>query len=125
MSQTEKNAMNPVQVFSDPLLFSAVADEVFYWALARNITEAGGATSLSQIKKLKEEAEELEEALISGDTKNIQLELGDVIVVLLNICRLSGVDLTDCLESAFEKIKDRKGKMIDGVFVKEEDLNGV
>ena len=28
----------------------------------------------------------------------------------------------NCLDEAYEVIKDRKGKMIDGVFVKEEDL---
>ena len=33
-----------------------------------------------------------------------------------------GTTLEACLEIAWNEIKDRKGKMVDGVFVKEEDL---
>jgi len=36
----------------------------------------------------------------------------------------NNLHMTDCLEVAWVDIKDRKGKMIDGIFVKEEDLNG-
>lgn len=33
-----------------------------------------------------------------------------------------GLDFKDCVQHAYNQIKDRKGKMVDGVFVKEEDL---
>lgn len=41
---------------------------------------------------------------------------------LLAICRSLKIDIKDCAQHAYDQIKDRKGKMIDGVFVKEEDL---
>ena len=41
---------------------------------------------------------------------------------LLALCNDQKLDITDCLQYAYDQIKDRKGKMIDGVFVKEEDL---
>ena len=43
-----------------------------------------------------------------------------MMVVLINIAERNGFSLTDCLEVAYNDIKDRKGRMIDGVFVKEE-----
>lgn len=41
---------------------------------------------------------------------------------LLALCNDQKLDITDCLQHAYDQIKDRKGKMIDGVFVKEGDL---
>jgi hypothetical protein len=46
-----------------------------------------------------------------------------MIVVLINIAERNNVTLTECCEIAYNDIKDRKGQMIDGVFVKEADLN--
>jgi hypothetical protein len=45
-----------------------------------------------------------------------------MIVVLINMAERNGISLTECLQVAYDDIKDRKGKMIDGVFVKEADL---
>ena len=33
-----------------------------------------------------------------------------------------GYDFEECFELAYQEIKDRKGRWIDGTFVKEEDL---
>ncbi len=41
---------------------------------------------------------------------------------LMRYCRAKEIDFIDCIQHAYDQIKDRKGKMIDGVFVKEEDL---
>ncbi|EJU22534.1 hypothetical protein HMPREF1143_1738 [Peptoanaerobacter stomatis] len=54
----------------------------------------------------------------------LQLEMGDIFVTLIVLCRQIGIEPTRCLDMAYEKIKDRTGKTIDGVFVKEEDLRG-
>ena len=45
-----------------------------------------------------------------------------MMVVLINIAERNNLSLTECLEVAYNDIKDRKGKMVDGVFVKEADL---
>lgn len=54
--------------------------------------------------------------------KNIKLEMGDILVTLIILCKQLGIDPIDCLDKAYKKIRKRKGKTIDGVFVKEEDL---
>jgi hypothetical protein len=48
--------------------------------------------------------------------------MGDVLVVLINIATRNGFTLRQALEVSYNKIKDRKGKMRNGIFVKEEDL---
>lgn len=116
---TEVNAFDPSQVLNFPMHFKSTCDRVFEWGVARNITAHGGATALSQIKKLKEEVAELEEGLELKDEGKVIDGIGDTLVVLLNICRLSGMSLDQCLFVAYNEIKDRKGTMIDGVFVKE------
>ena len=45
-----------------------------------------------------------------------------MIVVLINIAERNGLTLEDCMQRAWEDIKDRKGKMIDGIFIKEGDM---
>lgn len=55
---------------------------------------------------------------------NMKLEMGDIFVTLIILCDQLVLDPVDCLDRAYEKIKDRKGKTINGVFIKEEDLKG-
>lgn len=55
---------------------------------------------------------------------NMKLEMGDVFVTLIILCDQLNLDPVDCLTMAYEKIKDRKGKTINGVFIKQEDLKG-
>lgn len=52
------------------------------------------------------------------------LEMGDIFVTLIILCEQLEMDPVDCLGRAYEKIKDRKGKTINGVFIKQEDLKG-
>lgn len=53
---------------------------------------------------------------------NTKLEMGDIFVTLIILCEQIGIDPVVCLDMAYEKIKDRKGKTLHGTFVKEEDL---
>lgn len=55
---------------------------------------------------------------------NMKLEMGDVFVTLIILCDQLNMDPVDCLGRAYGKIKDRKGKTINGVFIKQEDLKG-
>ena len=50
------------------------------------------------------------------------LEMGDIFVTLIILCEQLEMDPVDCLARAYEKIKDRTGKTINGVFIKEGDL---
>jgi NTP pyrophosphatase (non-canonical NTP hydrolase) len=90
---------------------------VAQWAEDRNLIE--GSTPRLQMTKLFEECEELSHALQDDDMEEIVDAIGDIQVVLGVICAQLGLDINGCREIAWEQIKDRKGKMVDGVFVKE------
>jgi NTP pyrophosphatase (non-canonical NTP hydrolase) len=70
--------------------------------------------------KLIQEVGELSDNICKG--KDLKDDIGDIMVVLINIMERNDWHITDCLEAAWSDIKDRKGKMIDGIFVKEADL---
>jgi NTP pyrophosphatase (non-canonical NTP hydrolase) len=92
--------------------------EVIRWSEARGIIP--NSTSLAQLSKAYEEMEELENALNLRDKPGIIDGLGDVLVCLINVAALEDLDLTRCLEAAYNEIKDRKGHMNkDGIFVKD------
>ena len=63
----------------------------------------------------------------SGATteRNMKLEMGDIFVTLIILCEQIGIDPEECLEMAYEKIKNRKGKTLHGNFYKQEDLEGM
>ena len=54
--------------------------------------------------------------------KDIKDDVGDINVVLMNMIEREGFTMQQCLETAWHDIKDRKGEMRNGVFVKEADL---
>lgn len=65
-------------------------------------------------------------ALIPRDNLSEQVKLEIICGIvrhLMDVSFLLDVDFESCVQAAWDEIKDRKGRMIDGVFVKEEDLN--
>lgn len=89
-----------------------------HWHHQRNLVE--GSTDQAQFVKLMEEAGELAASISRG--KDVRDDIGDMIVVLINIAERNSLTLEDCLKVAWDDIKDRKGRMVDGVFIKEADL---
>tara|TARA_B100000900_G_C20213418_1_gene566775 strand:+ start:95 stop:397 length:303 start_codon:yes stop_codon:yes gene_type:complete len=87
------------------------------WHHDRNLID--GSTDKDQYMKLIQEAGELSDSLCKG--KDIRDDIGDIMVVLINIMVRNKLTMTECLAQAYDDIKDRKGKMIDGIFVKEGD----
>ena len=83
----------------------------------RNLIE--GATSKDQVLKLIQEVGELSDSVCKK--QDVKDDIGDCLVILINIAEGEGTNLEECLAVAYEDIKDRKGKMIDGIFVKEGD----
>lgn len=55
--------------------------------------------------------------------ENMELEMGDIFVTLIVLCKQLDIDSVECLNMAYEKISKRKGVTKDGIFIKEEDLN--
>lgn len=91
-------------------------EQVNQWFQDRNLAFGDG---LGQLQKLHEEVYELAEARIKNDFTAEVDAIGDVTVVLIGYCLQRGLTLEQCLQSAYDEIKDRKGKVVDGVFVKE------
>jgi len=75
-----------------------------------------------QFEKVVEEVFELKEEMIQNNKKNTKLEFGDVIVTLIILSNQLNIDFVECLEMAYDKISKRKGKTINGTFIKEADL---
>ena len=91
--------------------------QVKEWFIIRNLHNL---ESTGQLIKLQEEVDELKDAYQKSDKPEIIDAVGDITVVLIGFCLQNNLDFTDCLASAYEQIKDRKGKMVDGIFVKDK-----
>jgi len=89
------------------------------WAATRGLYDKGN--SHTQYVKLMEEAGELAKALLDKDKEEIIDAIGDMVVVLTNLAHLQGLEIEDCIDSAYNVIAARTGKMINGTFVKDAD----
>ena len=88
------------------------------WADERNLIK--GATPPAQMLKMTEEVGELAHAIARGDKVLAADAIGDCIVVLTILAAQLQLDINECVKGAYEEIKDRKGRMVNGVFIKEE-----
>jgi len=100
--------------------FKQEAANVISWALDKGILSS--STALLQHGKMVEEVYELKHAITTKDKAAIADELGDVLVTAVIQAQMWGLDATQCLTEAVTKITKRDGQLIDGVFVKSEDL---
>ena len=99
--------------------YEDLEDKVVRWARDRGIIQ--NSTATSQYLKAASEMGELADAIAKDDHLGLVDAVGDTVVCLINLCEIKGTTLVDCLNVAYETIKDRKGKMLPGgVFVKEE-----
>ena len=87
------------------------------WADQRGLYDKGD--DKTQYVKLMEEAGELAQALLKQNQEEAIDAIGDMVVVLTNLAVFVGVDIEDCIASAYNEIKNRKGKMSNGTFVKQ------
>lgn len=100
-----------------------LVEQVRKWATDRRIIGVkSGSTPLAQFDKLLEEVKELDEGLQKNDQHECIDAIGDCTVVLINLAEMIGCPFEKCLAAAYDEIKDRKGQMIEGKFVKEADL---
>jgi len=90
------------------------------WAHERGLYDKGDVKT--QYVKLQEEAGEVARAIIKNDIPELKDGIGDMVVVLTNLAHLAGLEIEDCIQSAYDVISKRKGSMINGSFVKNETL---
>lgn len=110
MTKNEMNNMNEL------------IGKIRLWGEQRCITgPEGRATADTQFEKLIEEVDEIRAGLQSGIQEAVVDGIGDTAVVLILLAELIGVPFEECLESAYNVIKNRTGRMIDGQFVKDSN----
>lgn len=97
-----------------------VKDKIVQWAIDRGLDKADPA---KQMLKLIEEVGELASGIAKNKHDVIVDSIGDVVVVLTILSKQLGLDIDKCTEMAYNEIANRKGKLVNGVFVKEVDLN--
>lgn len=101
-----------------PVLFKKVVD----WGKDKGIVGGPGADPTKQLAKTLEELGEVASALLRNNREGFEDGIGDVMVCLIILAAQQGSDAFKCLQGAYDEIKGRKGKTVDGVFVKEQDL---
>ena len=94
-------------------------EKVEQWVIDRNLHTQDPKV---QMCKTMEELGELAKAINKGDKEKQMDGIGDTVVTLICISEQLGLKFNDCLDYAYNEIKDRKGKLINGTFVKESDL---
>ena len=91
---------------------------IIQWGEARQIVQ--NSTAFAQATKTQEELNELFEAIESGDREAMKDAYGDILVTLIMGCACADLDLVECLNGAYEEIKDRKGYLSkEGLFIKQ------
>ena len=117
--------------------FKELQEKVLEWAEIRDLLHEENAnkqfmkfieeafefkTEMDQLLSYRRYCEETCKRLPKNAAKKMELEMGDVFVTLIILCKQLSIDPQRCLELAYEKIKDRKGETRNGMFIKAEDL---
>ena len=110
------------KAYYEEFLFSTngrnIFDRIRAWAKERNMYAQGDIKT--QMIKLYEETGELSEAVLKEDKQSAIDGIGDCVVVLTNLSEHLGISIEECIEHAYDQIKDRKGKMVNGTFMKND-----
>jgi len=103
------------------MTFDELIDNITQWADDKGILVSDNAPKQSM--KIMEELGETMGAILKGKKTDEVIDgIGDILVTVIILSKQLGLDPTECLESAWNEIKDRKGKTVNGTFIKEEEL---
>lgn len=97
--------------------FATLVAEVEAWGSDKGIIQKGDPQA--QMLKCVAEVGELADGVAKNDMPEIIDGVGDVLVTLILLCKIKNINITGCLNAAYQEIKERKGQMVGGVFVKE------
>lgn len=89
------------------------------WSKERGINKADPQ---KQMLKIFEEIGEVSAAVIRDDKDALRDAIGDSVIALLNLALQNDMNLYECVNCAYDEIKNRTGEMINGSFVKSTDL---
>jgi len=105
--------LDPVEGYDEMSQFDLIRD----WADERGLYENGDTKT--QALKLVEEVGETCRAILKEDYEEVTDGIGDCVVVLTNLAELHGVSIEECIEKAYNEIKNRTGKMVNGTYKKD------
>lgn len=95
-------------------------EDVRAWGRAKGIIgENSSGSERGQLAKLVEEANELSDAIFTNDHYQKIDAIGDCAVVLILLADIIDMRFEDCLDAAYQVIKQRTGRMVDGQFIKD------
>lgn len=97
-----------------------LTDKIHSWGINKGILPNGDR--YKQFQKTQEEVYELEDAIRDSDAHEAKDAIGDIFVTLVMQADCWGFTMQECIEQAWNEIKDRKGKMVDGQFIKDYNL---
>lgn len=112
--------LNKQKMESQKITMSGLIQNVINWADEKNILKK--ENSYKQFTKAAEEFGEVASALCKDKHEELKDGIGDTFVTLIILAKQNGLEPEECLEAAWEEIKNRTGKTVDGVFIKSEDL---
>lgn len=95
--------------------------QVEQWSIDKGLDKGN---SDRQALKFYEEAGEIGAALSRNRMDDLKDGIGDTIVTLIILAQQHGMTIEECLQYAYDEISQRKGRTINGTFIKESDLNG-
>lgn len=113
-------------------MFEKLSKKIIKWADDKDLLHEENADKqfMKFVEEVFEFKTEMDNVLSYTDpyvdeaVERMELEMGDIFVTLIILCEQLNISPQKCLSMAYEKIKDRKGKTINGVFIKQEDLKG-
>lgn len=127
-----------IEEMNKEMNFEELKTKVEEWANDKDLLHSGNAEKqfMKFIEEVFEFKSEMDYLKIMGQNtadvyedyeyietqENMKLEMGDIFVTLIVLCKQLGIDCVECLNMAYDKISKRHGKTIDGIFIKEEDL---
>ena len=103
------------------MTFDELIDNITQWADDKGILVSDNIPQ--QTMKIMEELGETAGAILKNKkTDEVMDGIGDIFVTVIILSKQLGLDPTECLEHAWNEIKDRKGKTVNGTFIKQEEL---
>ena len=109
--------------------FEQLQEKVLQWADDKDLlhSESADKQFMKFIEEVFEFKTEFDISFYQGEVSknywdNLNLEMGDVFVTLIILCKQLGLDPLMCLGMSYKKISKRTGKTINGCFIKSEDL---
>ena len=114
--ETRTGALSPTGLRQAKMVEYSAFENIRIWADERGLYDKGDPKT--QALKLAEEMGEICRAILKQDHSEIVDGIGDCVVVLTNLAHLCDTTIEDCIEAAYNEIKNRKGKMVNGTYAK-------